>query len=79
MPTPMKPLLIHAAEEAAEFTQAAMKNARSDWGRRELTDEAADLAAFLLVMQEQGAIDPERFEKRLAKKLRKMRRKYGRR
>lgn len=32
-----------------------------------------------MVMQEQGAIDPERFEKRLAKKLRKMRRKYGRR
>lgn len=78
MPTQMKPLLIHAAEEAAEFTQAAMKNARSDWGRRKLTDEAADVAAFLLVMQERGAIDPERFGKRLAKKLRKMRRKYGR-
>lgn len=76
MRTPMKPLLIHAAEEAAEFTQAAMKNARSDWGRRKLTDEAADLAAFLMVMQERGAIDPERFGKRLAKKVRKMRRKY---
>ncbi|CAJ5716154.1 Uncharacterised protein [Burkholderia pseudomallei] len=72
----MKALLIHAAEEAAEFTQAAMKNARSDWGRRKLTDEAADLAAFLLVMQERGAIDPERFGKRLAMKVKKMRRKY---
>ncbi|WDD93866.1 hypothetical protein Bsp3421_003967 [Burkholderia sp. FERM BP-3421] len=74
----MKALLIHAAEEAAEFTQAAMKNARSDWGRRKLTDEAADLAAFLLVMQERGAIDPERFGKLLASKARKMRRKYCR-
>ncbi|KVD50743.1 hypothetical protein [Burkholderia ubonensis] len=74
----MNALLIHAAEEAAEFTQAAMKNARSDWGRRKLTDEAADLSAFVLVMQERGAIDPERFGKRLAKKLRKMRRKYAR-
>ncbi|MBF3753872.1 hypothetical protein [Burkholderia pseudomallei] len=53
-----------------------MKNARSDWGRRKLTDEAADLAAFLLVMQERGAIDPERFGKRLAMKVKKMRRKY---
>lgn len=70
-------LLIHAAEEAAEFTQAAMKKARGDWGLKNLTDEAADLAAFILVLQERGLIDGERFVARRAMKVKKMRRKYG--
>lgn len=72
-----KALLIHAAEEAAEFTQAAMKKARGDWGLKNLTDEAADLAAFILVLQERGLIESERFSQRRAMKLEKMRRKYG--
>jgi phosphoribosyl-ATP pyrophosphohydrolase len=70
-------LLIHAAEEAAEFTQAAMKKARGDWGLKNLTDEAADIAAFLIVMQENGLIDAERFAARRAMKIAKMRIKYG--
>ncbi|CAB3798797.1 hypothetical protein [Pararobbsia alpina] len=74
----MRKLLIHAAEEAAEFTQAAMKKARGDWGLKNLTDEAADLAALLLVLRENELIDAERFEKRLALKHSKMRKKYGR-
>ncbi|APF87574.1 hypothetical protein HI806_12955 [Ralstonia solanacearum] len=72
-----KALLIHAAEEAAEFTQAAMKLARDDWGDKELTKEAADVAAFILVMKERGRIDRAHFRKRLAKKLKKMRKKYA--
>ncbi|KVR95830.1 hypothetical protein [Burkholderia vietnamiensis] len=71
-------LLIHAAEEAAEFTQAAMKKARNDWGLKNLTDEAADIAAFLIVLKDLGLIDAERFAARRAQKVIKMRRKYGR-
>jgi NTP pyrophosphatase (non-canonical NTP hydrolase) len=74
----MKALLIHAAEEAGEFIQAAMKKARADWGLKNLTDEAADLAAFITLIQEQGLIDGERFARRRAMKLNKFRRKYGR-
>jgi NTP pyrophosphatase (non-canonical NTP hydrolase) len=70
-------LLIHAAEEAAEFTQAAMKKARGDCGLKNLTDEAADIAAFLIVLQENGLIDAERFAARRAMKIAKMRRKYA--
>lgn len=73
----MRKLLIHAAEEAGEFIQAAMKKARNDWGRKNLTDEAADMAAFLIVLQEQGLVDRDRFEERKAMKVKKMRRKYG--
>lgn len=73
----MRTLLIHAAEEAGEFIQAAMKKARGDWGLKNLTDEAADIAAFILVLQERGLIDAERFAARRAMKLKKMRRKYG--
>ncbi|CAJ0901487.1 hypothetical protein R6138_04588 [Ralstonia thomasii] len=72
-----KALLIHASEEAAEFTQAAMKLARGDWGKKELTKEAADMAAFLLVMRKQRKINRALFKKRRAKKLKKMQRKYG--
>lgn len=70
-------VLVHAAEEAAEFTQAAMKRARNDWGLKNLTDEAADVAAFLIVLQENGLIDADRFAARRAMKIAKMRRKYG--
>jgi len=73
----MRKLLIHAAEEASEFIQAAMKKARGDWGLKNLTDEAADTAAFILVMQEQGLIDRARFDARVQIKVKKMRRKYG--
>jgi phosphoribosyl-ATP pyrophosphohydrolase len=73
----MLKLLIHAAEEAAEFTQAAMKKARGDWGLKNLTDEAADVAAFLIVLQERGLVDRKHFEARRAMKVIKMRRKYG--
>lgn len=71
-----KALLIHASEESSEFTQAAMKKARGAWGNKQLTDEAADVAALFLVMKERGVIGRRRFKKRLAKKLKKMRRKY---
>lgn len=74
----MRKLLIHAAEEAGEFVQAAMKKARGDWGFKNLTDEAADLAAFVLVLMERGLIDRERFAARLEIKMNKMRNKYGR-
>jgi NTP pyrophosphatase (non-canonical NTP hydrolase) len=73
----MRKLLIHAAEEAGEFIQAAMKKARGDWGLKNLTDEAADTAAFIEVLQEKGAIDRERFAARKAMKVKKFRRKYG--
>jgi NTP pyrophosphatase (non-canonical NTP hydrolase) len=73
----MRKLLIHAAEEAGEFIQAAMKKARGDWGLKNLTDEAADVAAFLIVLQERGVIDTARYEARLAIKVKKMRRKYA--
>lgn len=73
----MRKLLIHAAEEAGEFIQAAMKKARGDWGLKNLTDEAADLAAFILVLQERGLIESERFATRRDMKVKKMRRKYG--
>jgi NTP pyrophosphatase (non-canonical NTP hydrolase) len=74
----VKRLLIHAAEEAGEFIQAAMKKARNDWGLKNLTDEAADTAAFITLMQEQGLIDGARFAQRKAMKLNKFRRKYAR-
>jgi hypothetical protein len=54
-----------------------MKKARGDWGLKNLTDEAADIAAFLIVLQENGLIDAERFAARRAMKITKMRRKYG--
>lgn len=73
----MTALLRHAAEEASEFIQAAMKLARDDWGNKQLTDEAADTTAFVLLLIERGVIDVKRFDKRTAKKLKKMRRKYG--
>jgi NTP pyrophosphatase (non-canonical NTP hydrolase) len=73
----MRKLLIHAAEEAGEFIQAAMKKARGDWSLKNLTDEAADVAAFLIVLQERGLVDRDRFEERKAMKVKKMRRKYG--
>ncbi len=53
-----------------------MKKARGAWGNKQLTDEAADVAALFLVMKERGVIGRRRFKKRLAKKLKKMRRKY---
>lgn len=70
-------VLVHAAEEAAEFTQAAMKRARNDWGFKNLTDEAADTSAFIAVLQEKGLIDGDRFARRRAMKIEKMRRKYA--
>jgi NTP pyrophosphatase (non-canonical NTP hydrolase) len=73
----MRKLLIHAAEEAGEFIQAAMKKARGDWGLKNLTDEAADTAAFILVLQERGLIDSERFAARREMNLKKFRRKYA--
>lgn len=73
----MTALLRHAAEEASEFIQAAMKLAREDWGAKQITLEAADTAAFFLLLQKRGVINSKRFKKRLAKKLKKMRRKYG--
>lgn len=73
----MKKLLGHAAEEAGEFIQAAMKKARGHWSLKNLTDEAADVAAFIIVLQETGEIDKERYEARLAMKVKKMRRKYA--
>ena len=73
----MRNLLVHAAEEAGEFIQAAMKKARAHWGLKNLTDEAADLAAFITLMQEQGLIDSDRFARRKALKLNKFRRKYA--
>jgi phosphoribosyl-ATP pyrophosphohydrolase len=74
----MKALLRHASEEASEFIQAACKLAREDWGAKQLTDEAADTTAFVLLLIERGVIENARFDKRVAKKLKKMRRKYGR-
>jgi NTP pyrophosphatase (non-canonical NTP hydrolase) len=73
----MTALLRHAAEEASEFIQAAMKLAREDWGANQITDEAADTVAFVLLLIERGVIKNARFDKRVAKKLKKMRRKYG--
>jgi NTP pyrophosphatase (non-canonical NTP hydrolase) len=70
-------LLVHAAEEAVEFAQAATKRIRGDWGLKNLTDEAADIAAFLIVLKDLGLIDAERFANRRAEKVIKMRRKYG--
>lgn len=54
-----------------------MKLARKDWGAKQITLEAADTAAFFLLLRKQGVIDSKRFKKRLAKKLKKMRRKYA--
>ena len=71
-----KALLIHAAEEGSEFAQAALKKARDDWGLKNLTDEAADVAAFITLLIDEGLIDSERFAKRRAMKLTKFRRKY---
>lgn len=73
----MRKLLIHAAEEAGEFIQAAMKKARGDWSLKNLTDEAADIAAFLIVLRENGLINGPQYEARLAVKVKRMRRKYG--
>lgn len=74
----MKALLIHSAEEAGEFVHAAMKLARGHSGSKNLTEEAADVAALLAVLVENEAIDAERYLKRYRMKLNKFRRKYGR-
>jgi hypothetical protein len=54
-----------------------MKLARGDWGAQQLTDEAADTVAFVSLLIERGVIDTKRFDRRVAKKLKKMRRKYA--
>lgn len=74
----MEALLNHAAEEAVELAQAALKLSRGDKGRTSLTDEAADIAALLAVLVEHEVIDAERYLKRYRMKLKTFRGKYGR-
>ena len=74
----MKALLDHTAEEAVELAHACLKLARGDKGEKNVTDEAADVAALLAVLVENKTIDAERYLKRYRMKLKKMRGKYGR-
>ena len=73
-----KALLYHAAEEAAELAQALLKYARGDGSKDAVTAEAADCAAFLLVLDAAGVLKPEDFAKRSADKLEKFLAKYDR-
>jgi NTP pyrophosphatase (non-canonical NTP hydrolase) len=73
----MTALLNHAAEEAVELAHAALKLARGDKGSKNLTDEAADIAALLAVLAENEVLDAERYLKRFRSKLKKFRGKYG--
>jgi phosphoribosyl-ATP pyrophosphohydrolase len=74
----MKALLDHTAEEAVELAHACLKLARGDKGEKNVTDEAADVAALLVVLLENDVIEPDRYIKRFRSKLKKMRGKYGR-
>lgn len=68
--------LQHAAEEAVELGHALLKLARGDGTKEAVTDEAADLVAFLVLLDAAGVIDPERFAKHSADKLEKFMEKY---
>jgi NTP pyrophosphatase (non-canonical NTP hydrolase) len=74
----MKALLDHTAEEAVELAHACLKLARGDKGEKNVTDEAADVAALLAVLAENEILDAERYLKRFRSKLKKFRGKYGR-
>lgn len=73
-----KALLYHAAEEAAELAQALLKYARGDGSKDAVTDEAADCAAFLFVLDAAGVLKPEDFSERCGDKLEKFLAKYVR-
>ncbi|WP_414444620.1 hypothetical protein [Burkholderia sp. 22PA0106] len=71
-----KELLLHAAEEAVELSQALLKLARGDGPKSAVADEAADITALIVLVGEAGVIESGRFNRRHQAKLTKFRRKY---